>query len=689
MKVCLIYPPQGEPSYPHPALPLLKAYCQAATGASVRVVDLNVTFYRWLASNDGLDHLQRRLMARVERLERNPPRSAQWTAELVLVYRALWAVPWLRDVITHTLTVLDGSAFDEAQYAESLQVLKRLFDVFNAAYVPHSLSFKDFSWHGGLDASRDLRSSVFAPEHPFRAFFETHVARLSGYDLYGVSIGWLPQLAPALFITHLLRHAFPTTPIVLGGSLIAHLLEPLQKSAGVFDDADFVIPSEGEYPLRDLIFGLSANNTPSDIDGLYTRTKKGWHAPERPVAAFDLSDMPTPDYSDLPLNQYLSPVRTLPLIASRGCYYGKCRFCDHFHHNARFRLRPADSVERDIRILHERHGTQGFYFVDDALPPRTIKYLARSLIARPLPVRFAAEVRFEPSLRPQLLQQAREAGFHTLIFGLESGNQRVLDLMRKGTTLAVMQRVLRDAHDAGIITWCFFMLGYPGEKVSELEATTRFLSDNRPAIDAIAGGPFIMTRNAPLRLRPDPAEHVHLDAQRVDLQMAFGWSQPDSPAQQMVPRLIDEARGRLQHFSTLPVFVEAHSLAMTQASYQHRFVPAPPKPAEALDPKARVTFAPDASEHPVPPLLRDFVRGTSPAQPDFLLFGAREGMLMPSDISLGDEATLRVGGVTVGELVARIAPNSKVDAAGVFGRVQRFVAAGILRSARADNGGAT
>ena len=112
------------------------------------------------------------------------------------------------------------------------------------------------------------------------------------------------------------------------------------------------------------------------------------------------------------------------------------------------------------------------------------------------------------ALEPATIRQAAEAGLVRLTTGLESGSQRVLDLMKKGTQLAETSHVLRGAAAAGVSVRATVMVGYPGETARDVAATARFLDDHREAIERVP----IAAR--PPRVRHAVSECVELDGVR-------------------------------------------------------------------------------------------------------------------------------------------------------------------------------
>ncbi|NHA15350.1 radical SAM protein [Thioalkalivibrio sp. XN279] len=204
----------------------------------------------------------------------------------------------------------------------------------------------------------------------------------------------------------------------------------------------------------------------------------------------DLDGVPFPDFSDFPWDRY--PNRIIPVITGRGCGWGVCTFCSDIVTAAgrTYRSRSPESVLEGLRVQSERYGTKLFAFTD--LKLNSNLELWHALIERFQAVvpgaRWIGAVHIDAQgangLSGEALRAAR-AGMVRLTTGLESGSQRLLDAMKKGTDLEVTSARLRDARDAGISVRTTMIIGYPGETPKDLETTRDFLRVHRDCIDRI------------------------------------------------------------------------------------------------------------------------------------------------------------------------------------------------------------
>ena len=222
----------------------------------------------------------------------------------------------------------------------------------------------------------------------------------------------------------------------------------------------------------------------------------------RPLANLDA--LPYPDYDDFPWELY--PNRIVSMLTARGCGWGACRFCsDVVTVSGRtFRTRSIGNVLAELGYHFGRYATSLFCFSD-------LKLNSDLEVWRGLHEGFQGAVpgakwtcavhvgpRSDEGLSPADLQAAARAGLVRITTGFETGSQRLLDAMHKGTTPERVARFLAAAHEAGISTRVTAFTGYPGEEPSDVEQTTRFLSQARPHLDRVHLSRLLVQNGTPL-----------------------------------------------------------------------------------------------------------------------------------------------------------------------------------------------
>jgi len=141
----------------------------------------------------------------------------------------------------------------------------------------------------------------------------------------------------------------------------------------------------------------------------------------------------------------------------------------------RLRTRSVESVMSEVDLLVSRFGVRELHIVDDTFTTdrRRAVALLRALRSYRLPLAFPNGLRID-TLDPDLVSELARAGTHAMNLGIESGSQRILDFIKKGTRLPQIRETVRRVHAAGIQTGGFFILGFPDETLAEMEETIQF-----------------------------------------------------------------------------------------------------------------------------------------------------------------------------------------------------------------------
>jgi radical SAM superfamily enzyme YgiQ (UPF0313 family) len=225
-------------------------------------------------------------------------------------------------------------------------------------------------------------------------------------------------------------------------------------------------------------------------------------APARPLR--DLDRTPTPDFTDFPWDRYR--LRVIPVMTGRGCQWARCTFCSDVQSASgrTFRTRSVESVLSEMEEQARRHQTQNFLFLDIKLNsnPAMLRGITEH-VQRLLPgAQWIGTVhvdrRQDNGLSRQELRAMVAAGMRRVSFGLESGSQRMLDLMDKGCTVEANAEFIRHAHAAGLSVRCTMFKGFPGETAEDLAATARFLEAHGRFIDRIRFNDFSIHEMTPV-----------------------------------------------------------------------------------------------------------------------------------------------------------------------------------------------
>jgi radical SAM superfamily enzyme YgiQ (UPF0313 family) len=246
---------------------------------------------------------------------------------------------------------------------------------------------------------------------------------------------------------------------------------------------DITVPGEGEYVMRDLVSAIGESRDLRAVPNIYYRAADGHliaTGGSEPLP--DLEQLPLPARDLFDLRRYAPEVyefKSLPatnILATRGCAYGQCTFCfESGKFRTKYRYRSAQNLIDEIELLRDRYGIREIVFNDDDLLSngKLLMEFSRLAIARNLGVRWSCWGRITPCTK-QLLAAIAQAGCWLVSFGIESGNQDLLDKLQKGMTLEKCRQVVGWCHEVGLEVMGTFMLAIPGETPEKAERTIDF-----------------------------------------------------------------------------------------------------------------------------------------------------------------------------------------------------------------------
>ncbi|WP_343708022.1 radical SAM protein [Flavobacterium sp.] len=343
--------------------------------------------------------------------------------------------------------------------------------------------------------------------------------------LFLISVPFPGNLYSAFRCAQWVKQNHPEIKISMGGGFPNTELRSLSDKR-VFEFFDFITLDDGEVPIEELIFNLENPNsvTSSEVEKRYKRTfllENGEVVYKNNSLKHDYkqSQVGTPDYSDLPLDKYISVIEIVnpmhrmwsdgrwnKLTMAHGCYWGKCTFCDISLDYIKVYEPVAASLLCDrIEELIEKTGQNGFHFVDEAAPPALMRALALEILKRKLAVTWWTNIRFEKSFSKDLCLLLKASGCIAVSGGLEVASDRLLKLIDKGVTVEQVAKVTRNFTEAGIMVHAYLMYGYPTQTIQE---TVDSLEMVRQLFEAgvLQSGfwhQFALTAHSPVGLYPE------------------------------------------------------------------------------------------------------------------------------------------------------------------------------------------
>lgn len=206
------------------------------------------------------------------------------------------------------------------------------------------------------------------------------------------------------------------------------------------------------------------------------------------------------DFSEYHAEDYFSPEITIPLRTTSCCYYQQCTFCTH-HKGGKYVEYNLDDIKESIRVSHAK----SVFIIDDMMHEQRLRELSATL--KPLGVKWLCQLK-PKGMSKETLQLAYNGGLRAVLWGVESGSQRILDLMKKSTNITEIKQVLANAKDVGISNVLFIMFGFPTETKEEFLETITFLQEN--PLDLISSAVFGLQEGSPIFDKPEDFAITHV-----------------------------------------------------------------------------------------------------------------------------------------------------------------------------------
>lgn len=320
--------------------------------------------------------------------------------------------------------------------------------------------------------------------------------KAADYDITGIG-GIITTYRYVKWLIAILKRYHPEKMVVIGGSVSSSIPEIMLEKNPV----DIVCIGEGEETVRELARTLENKKDLATVKGVWYKDKLGRiHQNEKRPPIRDLDSLPFPAWDLFPMSIYVgnpvgapnrnkwvdgsaneSVVLSMNLFASRGCPY-KCIYCYHDFMGEKYRHRSPENIMKEIKILYERYRVSYFHFIDDEF------VMNKDFVCRfcDLIKAFSAEIGQKLTwgcagrvnlMTEELIIKMADGGCVLIGYGIESGSQKTLDLIKKQVTTEQAKEAIHLTKK--YLGWadCSFMIGYPGETKETIQETIDFCKE--------------------------------------------------------------------------------------------------------------------------------------------------------------------------------------------------------------------
>ncbi len=304
-------------------------------------------------------------------------------------------------------------------------------------------------------------------------------------DVVGISVPFDQNVFGAFRIAQVVKKILPKTAVVLGGGYCNTELRALSDPR-VFDHVDYLCLDDGERPLLSLFEHLEGKRPKERLRRTFVREdgkvrfiddNADHDIPQHNTGTPVTRGLPLDRYFRLPthgaqfslLARFVSMNQFNKATLAHGCYWRQCTFCDvHLDYVGRYEQPGIDVIAGRIDALIAENGRRAFHFVDEACPPVVLAGLTKRLIERGVHVAWYGNIRFDKAFNRALAERMAKSGCVAVTGGLEVASDRILKLMKKGTTVKQVVQVANALSQAGIYVHGYLMYGYPTQTFQEI-----------------------------------------------------------------------------------------------------------------------------------------------------------------------------------------------------------------------------
>lgn len=347
---------------------------------------------------------------------------------------------------------------------------------------------------GTIYAASLLRNSGFSVslfdtnlrDNPFEIEKEIQDQKPSFLVIYDDGFNYLTKMCltnmrEAAFEMIAIGKKYNCTVIVNSSDSTDHYKKYLNKGA------DYVLLGEGEISLKELVFKLVNNEQIDLLKGIVYKNDLDYTINPKREVLKNLDELPMPAWDLIDINAYKEVWArsekkfTLNIATTRGCPY-KCNWCAKPIYGVRYNSHSPEYITKLIATLKENHSVTNFWMCDDifGLKPKWVQNFNTALKKAELRITYTIQSRVDLLLKEDTIDALAESGLKEVWVGAESGSQKILDAMDKGTQLNQIYKATQLLKLKNIKVAFFIQFGYLNETKDDISKTIEMIKELQP-----------------------------------------------------------------------------------------------------------------------------------------------------------------------------------------------------------------
>jgi len=520
-KMILIFPPQWTPISPHFALASLMGQLKREK-YNAECIDLNIEFYDEILTKDYLNktiekikHDYLELFKNIRKIYTKDKKTKKYTIDEQCdlykfhkikefystgnnFYEKLPALIELAKKVVRTKETF----YNPSDLIRAMNIIDSSLKLVSLSYLPTNIefeacynSFMKLNYESIRHFVFDKKSNIF---WNFHKKYVENIKKINP-DFAAISLNSSSQLISGLTLTYLLKK-YTKAHVNIGGNFFGRIKDEIARHPEMSEFCDSITYMEGEGPIIELAKYINGKIDIEAVSNLiyFKHNKVYINDKMKPVK---LNNMANLNLDDFKLDKYFTPEIVMPYQTSRGCYWGKCTFCDQ-DFGQEFNVKDIKKVISEMKELKEKYNISKYEFIDESLSPTYLEEFSKELNKTDIQPNFFFDARLETQFSEKILENASKAGARMIMWGLESGSKKIMESMNKGIDLDKRFDILRFANKFGIWNFAFIFFGYPLETVDDARETIKMLGDNHDIINSYGRSVFTMGKHSKIAIEP-------------------------------------------------------------------------------------------------------------------------------------------------------------------------------------------
>ncbi len=505
---------------PFLSVPLLAGQLRSA-GFTADTLDLNIIFYNHILKKNHLtaclakaqeiyQELSETVPAKYPDAEKDFNSFTVCEQTMLLRYKKLSQL--FDGGAEHWQQVIDGvdgavrvmrdktDFYDAEKLFDAKMLLQGALKIASMPYLPNELIWDNYfsnpllkmDWVNIDSQCRDSSVNMYID------FFEEYAQKINdgGYDFIGISVPDLSQIIGAFTLSRILKEKTSAHISVAGNYITQNKADFLNHPEIFGEYADSLMTGDGETAIVEMARFISGEIPEGEVPGIVFKQSDSSLYCGGEAQKLEMNDVAYACFDGYDFDAYFSPETVLPFQLGKGCYWGKCAFCDYYYGQQCFDIKTAQRAVEEMRYYCEKFGIHHFLFVDEAVPPAYYDKLSSAILDSGLKIWFYSFARLEKGFTPQVFERMHEAGCRILLWGYECHSKRIMEMMNKGIDPETRLDILRASHESGIWNNALFIIGYPTETMDEINDTLNIIKNNRDFINSCTPSNFSLKKNA-------------------------------------------------------------------------------------------------------------------------------------------------------------------------------------------------